>query len=644
MSGASELLALVAQQVQGSLRRDGSDERPAAWSGGSTDADVAAGVRSASAPDGTRVTTTLTRYADAVALLWRTTVTGDGTGGSGLLEELRPLDVVLPVPGRAVLSSINGSRCRLDDFLPWERTLDDGSHLHVEPVGGRSSDTAAPFFVLDLDGTSLAVAIGWSGQWAFEVDRDEASVRVRAGQALARLRLRAGESITLPSVLVVAADGGADAAQNAMRRLIEAEIAPHHDDGTVVTPLAHMTMSSFHTTHLVSEASEIAAVQRTAELGLEAFWVDACWYGDTPLWAEQVGSWYVRAADFPRGLRPVSDAAHAAGLAFVFWMEPERARRGSRLVTEHPGLFLPFPDQDTDLLLDLGSDEARQVVLELVSGYVEELAVDVYRQDFNIAPLAAWRAADEPEREGLHEIRHVEGLWWLWDRLRERHPGLVIDNCASGGRRIDLETLHRAVPLWRSDAADVGGGAVGDDVSLANQRQVAGLGRFVTQHTGPVWAFDPYSLRSAAGSGWVVYCPLPEDGTAADDLRAGLVEAKRLRRLVTGDLHVLTPAFGETDGPAQDGRPESERWSVLQLHRGDLGEGAVVALRRPGSGAARLTATLSDIDPDARYRVTSSPGYAPSEPEVVDGARLAELVVEVPDAPGSLLVEYARLG
>ncbi len=51
----------------------------------------------------------------------------------------------------------------------------------------------------------------------------------------------------------------------------------------------------------------------------------------------------------------------------------------------------------------------------------------------------------------MTEIRYIEGLYTFWDELRLRHPNLIIDNCASGGRRIDLETVSRSVALWRSD-------------------------------------------------------------------------------------------------------------------------------------------------------------------------------------------------
>ena len=53
---------------------------------------------------------------------------------------------------------------------------------------------------------------------------------------------------------------------------------------------------------------------------------------------------------------------------------------------------------------------------------------------------------------GMAEIRYVEGHYRMWDEIRAAYPQLAIDNCASGGRRIDLETASRSVPLWRTTA------------------------------------------------------------------------------------------------------------------------------------------------------------------------------------------------
>ena len=75
----------------------------------------------------------------------------------------------------------------------------------------------------------------------------------------------------------------------------------------------------------------------------------------------------------------------------------------------------------------------------------------MYRQDFNIDPLPYWRAADAPDRQGITEMKYVEGYLAYWDELLKRHPKMFIDSCSSGGRRNDVETLRRAVPLLRSD-------------------------------------------------------------------------------------------------------------------------------------------------------------------------------------------------
>ena len=105
----------------------------------------------------------------------------------------------------------------------------------------------------------------------------------------------------------------------------------------------------------------------------------------------------------------------------------------------------------------------------------------------------------------MTEIRHIEGLYAMWDELRQRHPGLAIDNCASGGRRIDLETTMRSFPLWRSDFSDVGGPEHGARLQIGDQSQTAGLSRWIPLHTAAVWSFTPYAFRSAMSSGVVLY-------------------------------------------------------------------------------------------------------------------------------------------
>ena len=55
------------------------------------------------------------------------------------------------------------------------------------------------------------------------------------------------------------------------------------------------------------------------------------------------------------------------------------------------------------------------------------------------------RRTTPPDRVGVTEMQDIDGLYTFWDELRRAHPGLQIDNCASGGRRLDVETMSRSV-------------------------------------------------------------------------------------------------------------------------------------------------------------------------------------------------------
>ena len=84
--------------------------------------------------------------------------------------------------------------------------------------------------------------------------------------------------------------------------------------------------------------------------------------------------------------------------------------------------------------------------MEHIGELLKEQGIDFYRQDFNFDPLPIWRANDAPDRQGITEIRHVTGYLAYWDELRRRLPTCALTP-AGAGRRDDLETLRRAVPL-----------------------------------------------------------------------------------------------------------------------------------------------------------------------------------------------------
>jgi len=107
--------------------------------------------------------------------------------------------------------------------------------------------------------------------------------------------------------------------------------------------------------------------------------------------------------------------------------------------------------RDRPYLLDLAKPEARQLVLEMMDPIIREVGVDWIRYDFNISPGPVWEAIEGPEEQGLRQALYINGLYALLDELMSRHPNLLIEQCASGGRRIDLETVRRGNTFWKSD-------------------------------------------------------------------------------------------------------------------------------------------------------------------------------------------------
>ncbi|KXU34069.1 hypothetical protein AXK11_09055 [Cephaloticoccus primus] len=568
---------------------------------------------------------------------WISTLVNNSSAPSGSVTELRSLAASWPTRGSVDFYGNRGSLCEIEDFADLSES--DLDVIELRPKGGKSSNGALPFFALTDGHDSLAVGIGWSGQWCATIRHSAAILQVEVGLPRVGFVLRPQESVRLPSVLLTRApQAPADQARWAVRAHLTDHVVPKSPTGESPNFTAHGMMHEYHRTRVTSEQIEIAALERAAEMGFEAYWIDACWYGNSTSWDHEVGNWNVRRSDFPRGLRPISDRAHELGMKFIFWMEPERARPDSEWARAHPELFLHFPDEKTGargLLLNLGDPRAVDLAFEKASSLITEFNADIYRQDFNTWPLAAWRAADAPDRVGITEIRHIEGLYEFWDRLLAAHPGLLIDNCAEGGRRIDLETLRRSVPLFRSDAGDLPGRGM-SLMDITNQIHCWGLSHWLPDHGGPIKTFDAYATRSGLSTGFMAYRVLPENEQDPEyaDAIAAVAENKRLRSLIASSerIGLIRPNL------------RFESVTAFQHHRHTDSRGIIVVLRGTWPWGETVTLHPQHIDADATYQVTRWDDYRASPPAQLAGAELQERVITIPQTRSSVLLEYQRVG
>lgn len=563
------------------------------------------------------------------AVEWVARLSQESDGDSPLLERIAAADVELSVPdGPVTVYHARGSTCEITDFLPLQTQLAEGEALDLAPAQGRSSNATFPFLNIAWDGGGVVVAIGWSAQWAARVERTEGAVRLWVGQEHTRLRLHAGEQMRTPRVLLVFWQGDEPlVGNNALRQVLIESYLPRRDGELAWPPVAYSTWFAFNEGNDVTEANQIEVLERLVELdlGVEVFWIDAGWFEGG--WPHGAGSWVPKAQAFPRGLGPVAEAVHARGLRFLMWFEPERVNPESRIAREHPEFVLwdgpPNWTEQHDGLFNLGDPQARRYLTDLLSRAIEDFGLDIYRNDFNIDPLAFLRAADQPEREGMAEVRYVEGLYEMWDELLRRHPGLVIDNCASGGRRIDLETVARSLPLWRSDTQ-----CTKQARPVFDQVQTSGLTRWVPLHSAGVWGMSPYEFWSVAQGGVVLSQDARTPDFPADLARARIAELKRWRNLWLGDFWPLTPVT-----------TSEQDWCAWQLHDPAHGTGLVMAFRRAEAPEA-VALRLREIDPGAGYVVRDE---LTAQGEEMLGQSLASMTVEAESAPGVRIISYWKL-
>jgi len=591
---------------------------------------------------GLRVCADVREYVDTEAVEWMLTFTNCGTKPTPILENVYALDTMKPYAKdpNIVLHRLKGSGFGCEDWLPDKKVMPSKTAFKFGPVTGLPSEDACPFFNLQWKGGGVITAIGWTGQWQVKVIQPcFEGTHLQARMEHLHLSLLPGESIRSPRIMQLYWEGDIEQSYNRFRQTMLRHVLPRVDGEVVVPPIAHLGTAAYEW-NSSTEENVMEHFEAIKDLGFEVYWLDA--YHTLGGFPKGVGNWWLPATSclpadrFPRGLRPIADAAHKAGMGWLLWFEPERVAPGTYLDTEHPEWLLSAEGQ-RDKLLNLGIPEARKYMTEFLIGAVEEHGMDWLRPDFNTVYLPFWRAEDrkDPNRVGITEIRHVEGLYQMFDDVLEAHPHLRIDNSTGGGRKIDLEMSSRSICLWRTDfvmgpqeiEADYDQGA------LLNQAISQSLNRYVPFSATGQMGELPYWFRSGFNGG----IPFCEDCRSEyyprDVLKQAIEEGKRIRKYFFGNFYPLTEA--SIDPTA---------WCVTQYHRPDEQDGMIFAFRRHESLDAGFNCDLREIDPGAKYEVTFAYGYERSEPVAIMGAFLQGLRLKIPEHPGSVLVEYAKIG
>ncbi|MCW4457106.1 glycoside hydrolase family 36 protein [Microbacterium sp. MPKO10] len=322
-----------------------------------------------------------------------------------------------------------------------------------------------------------------NGGWRWEIGDWEGALYVvgtgPTDQAHAwTRRLAPGERFrgVAAAVAVARGDDAAFAAMNAYRRRIR---RPHPDNERLP-----VIFNDFMNALMGDPTTEKLRplIDAAASAGAEYFCIDAGWHADDRAWWDAVGEWRETPWRFPGGLSEVTERIRTAGMIAGLWLEPESIGVRSTAADELP--HEAFFQRDGVRVIEAGRyqlDFRHPAVIDRLNGVVERLITDYgvgyLKFDYNVDVTQGTDVSGSSPGDG--QLEHGRAyLEWV-SSLLDRHPTLVIENCASGGQRMDYASLALHPVQSTSDNQD----------PLHYAPIAAAAPTAVTPEQGAVWAY-----------------------------------------------------------------------------------------------------------------------------------------------------------
>ncbi|MBT7926611.1 MAG: alpha-galactosidase [Micrococcales bacterium] len=392
------------------------------------------------------------RFVGAGVLVTATTVTNLASGKYFLNE----LASYLPLPDRA-MESLDFSGRWVKERQPVRRQIRPGV-ISREVREGRSShdytivQMALSAGVQYRSGEAWSMGLMFSGNSKHTIEQLQSGRKaISAGELLmpGEIILDEGQSPSSAEVAAIYSDRGIDGVTDRSYRWLRSR--PNHPTNIRPRPLTLNVWEAVYFDHDLARLTELAKVAE--EIGVERFVLDDGWFGSRRDDTKGLGDWVVSDEVWPEGLDPLVDVVKKHGMEFGLWFEGEMVNPDSDLYREHPDWILSAggrvpPTGRGQLVLDLTNPDCYQHVLSQVDAVLSAYDISYIKWDHN-RPLV------EPGHGGQAAVhKQTEAIYRLFSQLKQNHPGLEIESCASGGGRIDLGMAQVVDRFWVSDCND----------------------------------------------------------------------------------------------------------------------------------------------------------------------------------------------
>lgn len=330
----------------------------------------------------------------------------------------------------------------------WSREIREGRSGHDYTIVQLAMTKDADY----QRGEVYSLGLQWSGNTRHVVERlSTGRTNIGAGELLlpGEVILAAGETYEAPVVAATYSGTGIDGITDRYYRWLRSR--PNHPSNVRPRPLTLNVWEAVYFNHNLEKLTQLADVAQ--EIGVERFVLDDGWFGARRDDHAGLGDWVVAPEVWPNGLKPLIDVVKARGMEFGLWFEGEMVNPDSDLYRAHPEWILHVegrtpPEGRFQQVLDLTHQGAYDHVLGQVDAVLSEYDIAYIKWDHNRTLVEAAHLGKAAVRE------QTKAIYRLFDELRERHPGLEIESCSSGGGRIDLGMVEHADRFWTSDCND----------------------------------------------------------------------------------------------------------------------------------------------------------------------------------------------
>ena len=364
----------------------------------------------------------------------------------------------LPLPDK--VNSILGFEGHwANEFQTQYSSLNLASYVR-ENRRGRTSHDSFPGLILHTEhcnqdnGEAYGFHLGWSGNHKILAERmADGRAYVQMGELLlpGEIRLKQNESYTTPTLYATYSAEGFNGLSAQFHRYVRQSLI-RDEVKQKPRPVHYNTWEGIYFDHDMPTLLGLA--EKAAEIGVERFVLDDGWFPGRKDDKAGLGDWFVDEQKYPEGLSPLISKVNQLGMEFGLWFEPEMVNPDSDLFRAHPDWVLstpPNPDMGfrNQLVLDLTNQQVFDYLYQRLNTLLNQYNISYIKWDMNRDIL---QAGDSQSHPAIH--CQTKRFYELLSKLRQAHPQVEIESCASGGGRADYGVLAHTDRIWTSDSND----------------------------------------------------------------------------------------------------------------------------------------------------------------------------------------------